>query len=258
MTANYQILNKKQADTFCWIPPLDLTYIAGQPLLPIHAGELAAVASTMPLALAQQDDQWQLVAVAGLQPQHNLFVHNGQWLGRYQPRSVATYDFDLHTVGNLSFLRFNVNGKLAATADQVAAQPLMQADGSLTPTVQAIQDQLQKDSPLFARTQTAVQALADAGVLMPFPQGLKDQLQLQLTGLFCVDEAALAKLPDADFLALRRVQALGIAYAVNLSLQQAHLLVRLQKHNPAIDAPADVDALFGEGNGHDDTLKFNF
>lgn len=256
MSANYQILNKKHAELFHWVPPVDVSHVAGQPLLPIHAGELGVVASTMPLALAQQDGVWQLVAVAGLQPQHNLFVLNGQWLGRYQPRSVATYDFDLHTVGNLAFLRFNVNGKLAATADQAGAQPMLQADGQLTPAVQAIQDQLQKDAPLFARTQQAVQALASAGVLMPLPAALKDQLGLKLDGLYCVDEAALAKLPDADFLALRRAQALGIAYAVNLSLQQAHLLLRLQKHNPAVDTPADVDVLFGEGG--DDTLSFNF
>lgn len=258
MTANYQILTKKQNDTFCWIPPVDLTYVAGQPLLPIHAGELAAVASTMPLAIAQHDGQWQLMAVAGLQPQHNLFVHQGQWVGRYQPRSVATYDFDLHTVGKLSFLRFNLNGKLAAAADQPGAQPLMNADGSLIPAVQAIQDQLQKDSPLFARTQKAVQALVDADVLMPWPAALTEQLGMKLDGLYCLNEAALAKLPDEHFLALRGAQALGIAYAVNLSLQQGHLLLRLQKHNPAIDAPADVDALFGEGSGDDDTLKFNF
>lgn len=256
MTANYQILSKKQRDVFCWIPPVDVSYVAGQPLLPIHAGELALVASTMPLALAQLEGQWQLVAVAGLQPQHNLFVHNGQWVGRYQPRSVATYDFDLHTVGKLSFLRFNLNGKLAATADQAGAQALMAEDGSLIPAVQAIQDQLQKDTPLFARTQKAVQALVDANVLMPWPAVLTEQLGMKLDGLYCVDEAALAKLSDADFLALRQAQALGIAYSVNLSLQQGHLLMRLQKHNPPVDTPADVDVLFGEGG--DDTLKFNF
>lgn len=256
MSANFQVLNKKQPELFQWVPPVDVTHVAGQPLLPIHAGELGVAASTMPLALTQLDGVWQVVAVAGLQPQHNLFVLNGQWLGRYQPRSVATYDFDVQTVGQLSFLRFNLNGKLAASPGQVGAQPLLQADGSLTPAVQAIQDQLQKDAPLLARTQKAVQALADAGVLRPWPESLVEQVGVKLSGLYCLDEAALAKLADSDFLALRNAQALGIAYAVNFSLQQCHLLVRLQQHNPAVDSAADVDTLFGEQP--DDTIRFDF
>ena len=105
--------------------------------------------------------------------------------------------------------------------------------------------------------QVAVQALVDAKVLMPWPDTFKAQLGLQLEGLHCVNEAALAQLPEADFLVLRQKQALGIAYALNLSLQQGHLLLRLQKHNPAVDTPADVDALFGNKGG-DDTIHFGF
>lgn len=256
MSTNYQILNKKQSEDFYWIPPTDLSYIAGQPLLPLHAGEVALAASTMPLAFAQLDGVWQLVGVAGLQPQHNLFVIKGQWAGRYQPRCVNTYNFDMHTVGKLGFLRFDLNGKLAAAADQVGAQPLMAPDGALMPEVQKTQDQLLKDQPLLQRTLKAVSALAEAGVLMPYPQALCQAAGLKLDGLYCIDEAALAKLSDASFLQLRQVQALGMAYAVNLSLQQCHLLGRLQKYNPAVDSAVDVDALFGDKG--DDTISFNF
>lgn len=256
MSANYQVLNKNKSESFHWIPPVNLAYIAGQPLLPLHAGELALAASTMPVAIAQVDGQWQLVAVAGLQPQHNLFVLNGEWLGRYQPSCVKTYDFDLQQLGPATFLRFNLTGKLAAQAGSLGAQPLMQADGSLTPAVQAIQDQLVKDAPYFARTQQAVQALVDAQVLMPWPSGLVDSIGMKLPNLYCLDEAALAKLSDEAFLGLRKAQALGVGYGVNMSLQQGHLLVRLQRHNPAVDKAEDVDALFGQQG--DDTISFNF
>lgn len=256
MSTNYQILNKKQSKDFYWIPPTDISYMAGQTVLPLHAGELSLAASTMPLAFTQIDGVWQLVAVAGLQPQHNLFVLKGQWVGRYRPRCIDSYNFDLHTVGKLSFLRFDLNGKLAAAADQAGAQPLMNPDGSLTPEVQKIQDQLAKDQPLLLRTQQAVQALAQANVLMPYPAALCEAIGLKLPDLYCVDEAALAKLPDDVFLQLRQAQALGVGYAVNLSLQQGHLLVRLQRHNPAIDSAADVDTLFGDKG--DDTISFNF
>lgn len=256
MTANYQPLNKKTPTPFHWIPPTDLTYIAGQPLLPLHAGEVGLAASTMPLAITKIDDHWQLVAVAGLQPQHNLFVHEGKWLGRYQPRCVSTYDFDLQTVGKLSFLRFNLNGKLAASADSVGAQPMMDEQGQLSEAVEKIQEQLLKDAPLYALTQKAVHALADANVLMPYPDVGAAHGRDGGSELFAINEKALAELDDDAFLALRHAHALGIAYSVNLSLQQAHLLKRLEKYNPAVDSAADIDTLFGEGG--DDTLKFNF
>lgn len=257
MKTHYQPLNPKHADKFTWIPPADLEYIAGQPIVPIHAGELAMAASTMPLALAQIEGEWNLVAVAGLQPQHNLFVKNGKWLGRYQPASVATYDFDMQTVAGMMLLRFNTAGKLSANPGAAGAESMYDAQGQLTPRVAAIQDTLKKITPLLAVTRQAVQALADAGVLQPWTEQLKQGLGMKLDGLYLVDEAALARLSPESFLKLREARALGIAYAVNLSIFQGHLLKRLDKHNPAVDSPADVDTLFGE-NLDDDTLKFDF
>ena len=91
MNTHYQPITPKHADKFYWIPPADVEHVAGLTVLPLHAGELAAAATTMPLAFAQTDGEWNLVAVVGLQPQHNLFVRDGKWLGRYQPVCVSTY-----------------------------------------------------------------------------------------------------------------------------------------------------------------------
>lgn len=258
MNTHYQPITPKHADKFYWIPPADIEHVAGLTTLPLHAGELAAAATTMPLAFAQTDGEWNLVAVVGLQPQHNLFVRDGKWLGRYQPVCVSTYDFDLQVVADMALLRFNTAGKLSANPGAVGAQSMFTEQGQVMPAVQSIQDSLVRTTPLFNATRKAVQALSDAGVLAPWPQQIKNEVQMQLDGLYYVDEAALAGLTDAAFLALRQAKALGMAYAVNLSLFQSHLLARLAKHNPAVDTPADADVLFGEGLDDDDTLKFDF
>lgn len=258
MKAHYQPLNANKADAFYWIPPTDVEHVAGQPLLPLHAGELAMAATTMPVALAQIDGQWNLVAVAGLQPQHNLFVQNGNWIGRYQPACIATYDFDMQVVSELMLLRFNTAGKLSANAGAVGAEPMYDANKQLSPKVAAIRQQLIKNTPLYTHTQKAAQALADAGVLTPWPEKLSNQVGMKLQGLYHVNEATLARLSDESFLKLRQAKALGIAYAVNLSLFQSHLLVRLNKHNPAVDSPEDVDTLFNEGDNDDDILRFDY
>lgn len=188
-----------------------------QTLFELDATELAAAATTMPLAIAEQNGQWGLYAVTGLQPEQNLFLQNDNWIGNYTP----------HSAGN--------------------PHP----------------DSARYETRL-AKTREAVQALIDAKVLAPWPQLLKDQVGMQLPGLYCINEAKLAALPAADFLLLRHAQALGIAYGVNLALQQCHLLVRLanRAHGALADGGADADvtgsadALFGEGQ--DDTLRFDF
>ena len=250
MTANYQILNHKEADRFYWNAPTDLHYAAHQALWPLHAGECAYAASTLPMAFANQDGQWQLVAITGLAVGQNRFIKDGQWLGRYRPRSMATYGFDLHTVGKLSFLRFDLNSSLACAADEIGAQSLFNADGSLIEAVQHIQDQLLADQRLYARTEQAATALAQAGVLRPVAA------EQDHTNLYLLDEAALAQLDDATFLELRKLQALGMAYAVNLSQQQYHLLERLAQINP--DSVAGSSGNDEDLFGGSDTLSFNF
>jgi hypothetical protein len=70
-----------------------------------------------------------------------------------------------------------------------------------------------------------------------------------------IDEKAMAQLEDAAFLTLRRAQALPIAYALNLSIPQTHLLARLARLNPGeVAPPENLDELF-EG---DDDLSFDF
>lgn len=57
-------------------------------------------------------------------------------------------------------------------------------------------------------------------------------------------------------LARRKAQALAVAYALNLSIVQTHLLARLARLNGASHvAPENLDELFGEG---DEEISFNF
>jgi len=73
--------------------------------------------------------------------------------------------------------------------------------------------------------------------------------------LYMVDELALSQLAEEVFLTLRTAQALPIAYALNLSLPQTHLLSRLARVNPgSFTAPENLDSLF-EG---DEDVSFNF
>jgi len=102
----------------------------------------------------------------------------------------------------------------------------------------------------------ALAALNTAQLIVPWPEHLLASLGMRIPGLHMVDETALAKLDDQAFLNLRSAQALPLAYALNLSLQQAHLLSRLARLNPGTAAvPEDLDTVFGND---DDEFTFDF
>jgi len=73
-----------------------------------------------------------------------------------------------------------------------------------------------------------VKALDDAGLITPWELNLKQGEEVvPVTGLFRVDEAALNKLDDDDFLTLRKAGGLPVVYAQLLSMTQLTVLERL-------------------------------
>lgn len=136
-----------------------------------------------------------------------------------------------------------------------AGEPFFDDEGQMRDAVATRVDALKANRPKQQATQKALKALASAKVITPWPEGLKEPLGMTIEGLYMIDEPAMAQLDDEAFLALRKAQALPIAYALNLSLPQMHLLGRLARLNPGhVSAPASLDEVFGD----DDELGFDF
>lgn len=68
------VLSPKECQGKTWHPPLDLSFAASQTLIPLHAGELAKAAASMPIALVKEGREWRLVGVCGIEAGHNLFI----------------------------------------------------------------------------------------------------------------------------------------------------------------------------------------
>ena len=85
---------------------------------------------------------------------------------------------------------------------------------------------------------------------------------MPVEGLFCVDEAALNKLDDEDFLAARKAGGLALAYAQLLSMNQLAVLERLGELRGQIleqqEAAAEVSNLTGFSLSEDEgSLMFD-
>lgn len=246
------VLSPKECQGLTWHPPHALSYAADTALIPLHAGELAKAAAAMPLALIKQHREWRLVGVCGIEPGHNLFIKDGKWLGHYQPQWLSTYPFELVTVGEKGLVTFDRDSGLLGAEE---GEPFFDEQGQMSDAVSARVEALKTSHRKHQATQKALSALASAQVITPWPEALQTPLGLSIDGLHMIDEKALSQLDDETFLSLRNAQALPIAYAVNLSLPQTHLLARLARLNPGhVAAPENLDSFFD----NDEDLSFDF
>lgn len=252
------VLSPKECQGKAWHPPQDLAFAQHRSLIPLHAGELAKAVAAMPLAAVKEGREWQLVGVCGLENGHNLFIRQGQWLGHHRPEWLASWPFEIVSVGDKGLVAFDRDSGLmdeGGQAGEERAEPFFDEQDQMSEAVASRVEALKAAYRKQQTTQKALSALASAGVLAPWPEALMSQVGLSIEGLHMIDEKALAQLDDGAFLSLRKAQALPIAYALNLSIQQTHLLVRLARANPATQAtPDNLDAVFED----DDELVFDF
>ena len=78
-------------------------------------------------------------------------------------------------------------------------------------------------------TQTILDLLKEKELLTPWDPRINIQgKESTLTGLLQIDEEALNKLDDTDWLALKKVNALGLVYGQLLSMSNLSTLIMLQ------------------------------
>ncbi|WP_288373066.1 MULTISPECIES: SapC family protein [Gammaproteobacteria] len=249
---NPLVLSPKECQGKTWHPPVDLSFAADKALIPLHAGELAKAAATMPLALIKEHREWRLVGVCGIETGHNLFIKDGKWLGNYRPAWLSSYPFEIVAVGEKGVVTIDRDSGLLGAEE---GEPFFDEQGQMSDAVSIRVEALKTSHRKHQATQKALSALAKTKVITPWPEALYSQLGLSINGLHMIDEKALSQLDDETFLSLRKAQALPIAYAVNLSLPQTHLLGRLARLNPGyVTAPENLDSFFD----NDEDLSFDF
>ena len=246
------IVSPEHCQGVYWQPEKRLVAAQAQSLIPLHVGELAKAAASMPLALVKRDTQWQLVGVCGTHPNKNLFVHSGRWLGHYRPHWLVTHPFTMVAVGDKHVVTLAPDSELLSAAK---GEPFFNAAGEPEPALKETLTLLLSQMKYRRATQQALAALHSADVITPWPDALLETCGMDMQGLHRVDEKALNRLTSSQFIALRHAHALPLAYAVNFSLAQTHLLKRLARLSPdQAPPPENLDVLFGD----DEDLELDF
>jgi hypothetical protein len=187
---------------------------------------------------AQGRPQAAPVAVFGLSPGENLFMHQGAWQGRYTPAMLRVYPFAMARVDDRQHvLCIDEHWHGFSTTE---GQPLFEADGTSTPYLTELHKFVEQIEADVERTRLCVQRYLELDLLRDkrFDATLPDGTPLSVDGFMAVDEEKLAALGDADLLQLQRSGLLGLLHAHMISLSNMGALVtrRLQAQAAAAAA----------------------
>ena len=233
-------------------------------LIPVVAAELAKLVPEMPLGFAQTENTFQLVAITSLQSGTNLLVApDGRWLGAYVPATLRGYPFWLVKPEGQEngILCFDESSGLLVDAGQ--GEAFFDEAGEPSQPVKDMMNFCSQIELNRVATQTAVDALSAAGLVLPWPISAKNgDKSVAVKGLFKVDEAALNALPDEALLLLRTTGALALAYAQLLSMNQFNVLEKLSTMQQQLQSQAathanEISGLEGFRLSQDDG-KLNF
>ena len=265
--SEFHPLNIERHASRFWRRASSYGFAAHQPLLPLAGPELFHAAVALPMAFIPQEDIFVCVAVVGTRDGECLYVApDGRWLAGYMPAKLRSYPFALAAIeGDQFALCMDEASGLLSSSPQ--DEPFFKEDGKLAPSLQRVLEFLGQIQASNSLTQQACAALHTHDLLKPWAITLQDDAgaQRKVEGLFCVDEVALNKLDDSDFLDLRRCGALAVAYAQLMAMQHIQALGALAAtRDRALAAKAaptqmpttaagDLDLSFMQG----DTLRFS-
>ena len=224
-----------------WKNVPDYAFAAADNFIPLMGAELSKTISAMPTGFIKQEVGYQLVGITSLQAGMNMYVApDGKWLGAYIPAMLRAYPFRLvhqEESPDKSILCINEASGLVVESTE-DGNAFFDDQNQPTQEIKDILNLLSEFQVNLAVTQAAVNALDDAGLITPWALKLQQGEEVvPVTGLFNVDEAALNKLDDDDFLALRKANGLAVAYAQLLSMNQLTVLERLSVLRGQILAP---------------------
>ena len=228
-----------------WKNVPDYAFAAADTVIPLMGAELSKTISAMPTGFIKQEDGYQLVGITSLQAGMNMYVApDGKWLGAYIPAVLRAHPFRLahQESSDESILCINeASGLVAENTED--GNPFFDDQNQPTQEIKDILNLLSEVEVNLAVTQRAVNALDDAGLITPWELKIQQGEEVvPVAGLFNIDEAALNKLDDDDFLALRKANGLAVAYAQLLSMNQLTALGRLGQLRGQTLAPQTVES----------------
>lgn len=257
---NLQVITQSEFTKKSWKARPNYLFAAKDTTCPLGLGELSRAATAMPIAFVPSDDGHSLVAVQGLQRGVNSFViSGGKWRGSYIPAIYRADPFVLaknnSKPGEL-VLCFDTDSGLLI--DDSTAEPFFDEDSKPSESIGRILEFLTLHDAARQASTHFCKVLSEHGLLKPWELELGDA-NSQISGLFCVDEAALNELSDSAYAELRVAGAIPLIYCQLISMQFISELTLNKRENiePVSLQPSkeiNFDGVSSDGNISFDNL----
>ena len=209
-----------------WRKYTSYSFAARTQLAPLTAAELLKAVHALPICFCRKGTRFFLAGLLSPVPDDNYFVvPDGKWMGGYVPACFRGHPFSLAQVDGQTALCVDESSGLITDTE---GESLFNADEQISDPVAQVLKFLQTVAQNRVATQQGVDALAAAEVLVEWPVKMSVKgKDIQLSGIYRIDEAKLAALPDNMFLGLRKTVALAIAYAQLFSMGNVGILHKL-------------------------------
>jgi hypothetical protein len=213
-------LRVKKAESF--------EYVSDAHMLPVVAHECANIAADCPVVFVKNEDtgQFQMVAILGLEAGENLFVKDGSWRAMYIPAVLRNHPFKaIADAANPEHVTVGLDTESEfVTTD--AGESLFTEDGSESEFLKARKSDLAAYLEQEHITRGIVSFLADKELLAQRSLSVNiDGEEVNIGGLYSVNEVKMNELPDDEFSEIRRRGLLPLIYAHLISLNQIRRLV---------------------------------
>jgi hypothetical protein len=236
-------------------------FAANQALWPVVGSEFGELAGSIPIVFMREGAHYTAMAMTSPVPNKSFYVGpDGEWLGTYRPAILRAYPFRLvrQPGPDKSVLCIDEESGLILDGPD-EGEAFFKADGTPADSIKAVLQFLSHWDANCTATELALAALAEAGVIEPWPLQINlDGKPATIEGICRIAEAKLNAVGDEKFLQLRKAGALALAYAQLISMRNvgrfsefAKLRKRLQSHQPEFN----VDEIFRTGES--DIIKFD-
>ena len=255
---NFHVITKDKFANKSWERPRDYLRTAKDMICKLNTVELPRAMMSMPIALFPTDGEYSFVAVQGLRPGTNSFLHNdGVWQGDYIPALYRGYPFSLmhnESKGEPTFC-FDVDSGLMI--DDGTGEPFFSEGLEPSESVKEIIEFLVKLDNTKKVSIQICKSLSEHDLIKPWELTFELENKLaQVDGLFCIDETAFNELSNESYSKLRIAGAIPAIYCQLLSMQRISYLIEFLQDKSKTDALQQGCALSFDGGDTDGNISF--
>lgn len=207
----------------------DVSDLSTQNVLPIVLGEFASAAMEFPIYFVKnpENEQYQVIALMGIQRGENLFVKDGKWDASYMPARYTHAPFGLLRNSqdeNQFGIALDVESELVSETD---GEALFNDAGEETEFLKKQKEAMGKYLEQERFTMMFAKELAAKDLLITRTINVSlGEKKMDIDGISMVDEDKLKALSDEDFLDLRKKGMMSSIYTHLFSTRQMNNLLR--------------------------------